>query len=209
MKKRNKIICIILAIIFIAAIVVTGVKGLNVGIEYSEGVSIVFNLKKQYETKDIENIVKEIWPNEQFMVQKVEVYDESVLVKVWGTTDEQLENLANKINEKYELELKKEDMTLLYNSNEKLRNIIRPYVVPLIIATALIVVYYSVRFKDVKEIIRLLLALISIEGIIYSIYALTRLPINLLTMPIVMVAYVAIIIYMTVKNEKKETEAKN
>lgn len=209
MKKRNKIICIILAIIFIAAIVVTGVKGLNVGIEYSEGVSIVFNLKKQYETKDIENIVKEIWPNEQFMVQKVEVYDESVLVKVWGTTDEQLENLANKINEKYELELKKEDMTLLYNSNEKLRNIIRPYVVPLIIATALIVVYYSVRFKDVKEIMRLLLALISVEGIIYSIYALTRLPINLLTMPIVMVAYVATIIYMTAKNEKKETETKN
>ena len=44
MSKKSKIISIILIIIFIIAIVLTGIRGLNVDLNYSEGVSILFNL---------------------------------------------------------------------------------------------------------------------------------------------------------------------
>ena len=153
--------------------------------------------------KDIKQIAKEIWPKESIFVQKVEVYDESVLIKVSQVNDEQLDNLATKINEKYGLELKKEDFTILYNSNNKIRDIVKPYIIPLIIATALIVVYYSIRFKGVKEILEFLLSLVAVEGIIYSIYALAMLPINIITMPIVMIAYGLVTIFVTLKNEIK------
>lgn len=202
MSKKSKIISIILIIIFIIAIVLTGIRGLNVDLNYAEGVSILFDMKQQFNTADVENIAREVWPKGQIIVQKVEVYDETVLIKVSKVNDEELSNLVNKINEKYGLELTSEDLAVQYNSNVKIRDIVSPYIVPMLITTALIIVYYSIRYRGVKEILDLLVKLIFAEGIIYSIYAITRLPINVLTMPIGMLVFAGVTIYVTVKYEK-------
>ncbi len=202
MSKKSKIISIILIIIFIIAIVLTGIRGLNVDLNYSEGVSILFNLNQQFNTKDVESIAREVWPDGQIIVQKVEVYDETALIKVSSVNDEQITNLANKINEKYGLELGQSDFTVQYNSNVQIRDIVKPYIVPMLITTALIVLYYSIRFRGVKEILDLLIKLIFAEGILYSIYAIARLPIDVLTMPIGMLVFAGVTIYVTIKHEK-------
>ena len=202
MSKKSKIISIILIIIFIIAIVLTGIRGLNVDLNYSEGVSILFNLNQQFNTKDIESMAREVWPDGQIIVQKVEVYDETALIKVSSVNDEQITNLANKINEKYDLELGQSDFTVQYNSNVQIRDIVKPYIVPMLITTALIVLYYSIRFRGVKEILDLLIKLIFAEGILYSIYAIVRLPIDVLTMPIGMLVFAGVTIYVTIKHEK-------
>lgn len=202
MSKKSKIISIILIIVFIIAIVLTGIRGLNVDLNYAEGVSILFNLDQQFNTKDIENIAREIWPEGKIIVQKVEVYDETALIKVSSVNDEQLTNLVNKINEKYALELEQSDITVQYNSNVQIRDIVSPYIVPMLITTALIVLYYSIRFRGVKEILDLLIKLIFAEGILYSIYAITSLPINVLTMPIGMLVFAGVTIYVTIKFER-------
>ena len=207
MSKKSKILCVILAVIFIAAIISTAIRGLKVDINYSEGVTMVLDIGKEFETKDIRDIAKEIWSGKDVLVQKVEVYDESVSVKVPELNEEQINNFVTKINEKYQLELTSADVSVLYNSNERLRNIVRPYIIPLIIATALIVVYYSIRFKGVKEILNLLLTLIAVEGIIYSIHALLLMPINIFTMPVVMIAYAGVVIGITIKSETKKRKA--
>ena len=202
MSKKRKIISIILIIIFIIAIVLTGIRGLNVDLNYAEGVSVLFDINDQFNTKDIENIAREVWPDGQIIVQKVEVYDETALIKVSSVNDEQLQSLADKINEKYGLELQISDLTLQYNSNVQIRDMVAPYVVPMLIATALIVVYYSIRFRGVREILDLLIKLIFAEGILYSIYAITRLPIDVLTMPIGMIIFAGVTIYITLKHER-------
>lgn len=207
MSKKSKIISIILIIIFIIAIVLTGIRGLNVDLNYSEGVSILFNLNQQFNTKDVESIAREVWPDGQIIVQKVEVYDETALIKVSSVNDEQITNLVNKINEKYGLELAQSDISVQYNSNVQIRDIVRPYIVPMIITTALIVVYYSIRFRGVKEILDLLIKLIFAEGILYSIYAIARLPIDVLTMPIGMLVFAGVTIYVTIKHEKGKLKA--
>ena len=207
MSKKSKIISIILIIIFIIAIVLTGIRGLNVDLNYSEGVSILFNLDQQFNTKDVENIAREIWPDGQIIVQKVEVYDETALIKVSSVSDEQLTNLVSKINEKYGLELEQSDFTVQYNSNVQIRDIVKPYIVPMLITTALIVLYYSIRFRGVKEILDLLIKLIFAEGILYSIYAIARLPIDVLTMPIGMLVFAGVTIYVTIKHEKGKLKA--
>ena len=201
MSKKSKIISIILVIIFIIAIVLTGIRGLNVDLNYAEGVSILFNIDQQFNTTDVEKIAREIWPEGQIIVQKVEVYDETALIKVSGVNEEQLTNLANKINEKYGLELTSEDLTVQYNSNVQIRDIVSPYIVPMLISTALIIVCYSIRFRGVKEILDLLIKLIFAEGIVFSIYAITRLPIDVLTMPIGMLVFAGVTIYVTLKHE--------
>ena len=207
MSKKSKIISIILVIIFIIAIVLTGIRGLNVDLNYSEGVSILFNLDQQFNTKDIEKLAREIWPDGQIIVQKVEVYDETALIKVSSINDEQLTNLVSKINEKYGLELEQSDFTVQYNSNVQIRDIVKPYIVPMLITTALIVLYYSIRFRGVKEILDLLIKLIFAEGILYSIYAIARLPIDVLTMPIGMLVFAGVTIYVTIKHEKGKLKA--
>ena len=207
MSKKSKIISIILVIIFIIAIVLTGIRGLNVDLNYSEGISILFNLDQQFNTKDIEKLAREIWPDGQMIVQKVEVYDETALIKVSSINDEQLTNLVSKINEKYGLELEQSDFTVQYNSNVQIRDIVKPYIVPMLITTALIVLYYSIRFRGVKEILDLLIKLIFAEGILYSIYAIARLPIDVLTMPIGMLVFAGVTIYVTIKHEKGKLKA--
>ena len=202
MSKKSKIISIILIIIFIIAIVLTGIRGLNVDLNYSEGVSILFNLNQQFNTKDIEGLAREIWPDGQIIVQKVEVYDETALIKVSSVNDENLQSLVDKVNEKYGLELQLSDITVQYNSNVQIRDIVSPYIVPMLITTALIVLYYSIRFRGVKEILDLLIKIIFAEGILYSIYAITRLPIDVLTMPIGMLVFAGVTIYVTIKHEK-------
>ena len=207
MSKKSKIISIILIIIFIIAIVLTGIRGLNVDLNYSEGVSILFNLNQQFNTKDIERLAREIWPDGQIIVQKVEVYDETALIKVSSVNDENLQSLVDKVNEKYGLELQLSDISVQYNSNVQIRDIVSPYIVPMLITTALIVVYYSIRFRGVKEILDLLIKLIFAEGILYSIYAITRLPIDVLTMPIGMLVFAGVTIYVTIKHEKGKLKA--
>ncbi len=203
MSKKSKILCVILVLVFIMAIISTGIRGLNVDLNYGNGVSLVFDIGKEFENSDIKNIAQEIWNDGKTVVQKVEIYDETALIKVKEASNEQIEKLANKLNEKYELDLKGADITVLYNSNYRLRDLITPYIVPALIGTVLIVVYYSVRYKGIKEILQLLLTLIAVEGIIYSIYALIQIPINFLTMPIAMIAYVSVVTGVTIKNEIK------
>lgn len=201
MSKKSKITSIILVIIFIIAIVLTGIRGLNVDLNYAEGVSILFDLDQQFNTSDIETIANEIWPDGKILVQKVEVYDETALIKVYGVNDEQLQTLADKVNEKYGLELTKEDLTLQHNSNVQIRDIVRPYLIPVLVSVALIVVYYSIRFKGVKEILNLLVKLLFAGGILFSIYAITELPINVITMPIGMLVFAGVTMYVTIKYE--------
>lgn len=203
MSKKSKILCVILVLVFIMAIISTGIRGLNVDLNYGNGVSLVFDIGKEFKNSDIKNIAQEIWNDGKTVVQKVEIYDETALIKVKEASNEQIEKLANKLNEKYELDLKGADITVLYNSNYRLRDLITPYIVPALIGIVLIVAYYSVRYKGIKEILQLLLTLIAVEGIIYSIYALMQIPINFLTMPIAMIAYVSVVTGVTIKNEIK------
>ena len=72
----------------------------------------------------------------------------------------------------------------------------------MLIETALSVLYYSIRFRGVREILDLLIKLIFAEGILFSIYAITRLPIDAFTMPIGMLVFAGVTIYVTVKHEK-------
>ena len=202
MSKKSKILIIVLIIIFIIAIVLTGIRGLNVDLNYAEGVSVLFDLDQQFNTEDIRAIAREIWPDGQIVVQKVEVYDETALIKVSSVNDEQLQSLADKVNEKYGLELELADLAVQYNSNVQIRDIVAPYIVPMLIATALIVLYYSIRFRGIREILDLLIKLIFAEGILFSIYAITRLPIDAFTMPIGMLVFAGVTIYVTFKHEK-------
>ena len=191
---KRKIAYIVLAIIFIAAIIVTITCGLKVDLNYSEGENITFTVGKTITTDQIKEIANEIWGKNNYVVQEVELFGDSARIKVKSVTDENIEQLTNKINEKYSTELKTSDFDIEHVMNTRLRNVIEPYLA-----------YYAIRFRGTMKMINVLKYIIIAEGILYSVYALIRVPVNSLTMPLALIVFTMVVMIYTALSEK-ETE---
>ncbi len=199
---KKKILYVVLAIIFIVALILTAVVGLKVDLNYAEGNTITFTVGKNITTEEISNIAKEVFGNDEFLVQEVEMFGDSALIKVRkDITEGQLSNLCTKLNEKYEIELETSDLDVNHIPNNKLRNVIQPYIIPMGLSTLLIVAFYAIRFKGTKKMLNLIKYLIIAEGLLYSLYAICRVPVNELTMPLAVTVYTLVVIIYSAVNE--------
>ena len=139
---NKKIIYIALAVVFVISIIITATIGLRVNLNFAQGHTVTFTVGKEIKIEEIEKIAREVFGNTKFIVQKVELFNDSALIKSEEEiTAEQLENLRNKLNEKYEVELTTDSFEIDYVTNIRLRNIIEPYIIPIGISTLLIVGY--------------------------------------------------------------------
>ena len=206
MKKKT--LYIVVAIIFIVALILTAVVGLRVDLNYAEGYTITFTVGKEIKIEEIKQIANEVFSNNEILIQEVEMFRDSALIKTKNNvTEEQLNSFCTKINEKYETELEASDFEITHIPNTKLRNVIEPYIIPLGLSTLLIVGYYAVRFKGVKKMLGLLESMIITEGLLYSLYAICRIPVNELTMPLALVAYsLTVFIYTIISELEQDTK---
>lgn len=219
MKKKN-LIGILLGIIIIIGIILTTTIGLNLDLMYSSHKSIDINLQKQFENEDVYKIAKEVFENQKVKVQKVELYEDMVSIIVKDATDEQLENLNTKLNEKYELENKKDDMVITNVPSVEISDLVKPYILPVSISFVVIIVYLVIymainnrvnrKLSILKETSKEILAIIGIELLYLSVFAITRLEINYTTLPIgvIIYAFTTILILMNLEKQYKIEEKK-
>lgn len=219
MKKKN-LIGILLGIIIIIGIILTATIGLNLDLMYSNHKSIDINLQKQFENEDVYKIAKEVFENQKVKVQKVELYEDMVSIIVKDATDEQLENLNTKLNEKYELENKKDDMVITNVPSVEISDLVKPYILPVSISFVVIIVYLVIymainnrvnrKLSILKETSKAILAIIGIELLYLSVFAITRLEINYTTLPIgvIIYAFTTILILMNLEKQYKIEEKK-
>lgn len=219
MKKKN-LIGILLGIIIIIGIILTTIIGLNLDLMYSSHKSIDINLQKQFENEDVYKIAKEVFENQKVKVQKVELYEDMVSIIVKDATDEQLENLNTKLNEKYELENKKDDMVITNVPSVEISDLVKPYILPVSISFVVIIVYLVIymainnrvnrKLSILKEISKAILTIIGIELLYLSVFAITRLEINYTTLPIgvIIYAFTTILILMNLEKQYKIEEKK-
>ena len=218
--KKKYLIEILLGIIIIVGIILTATIGLNLDLMYSNHKSIDINLQKQFENEDVYKIAKEVFENEKVKVQKVELYEDMVSIIVKDATDEQLENLNTKLNEKYELENTKENMVITEVPSVQILDLVKPYILPVSISFIVIIVYLviymainnrvSKKLNILKEISKVILAIIGIQLLYLSIFAITRLEINYTTLPIgvIIYAFTTILILMNLEKQYKIEEKK-
>ena len=104
MKQKNiKIIIIsIMTLIILAGIVVTGIYGFNKELKYSQSQSIDVYIEQEADISKIKEIVNENLNNSNNMVQTVEIYKDLVTIRAKEITEEQKDNIVNKIKENYE-----------------------------------------------------------------------------------------------------------
>ena len=172
---------IILACLVVVAIIIVISKGFNVGLKYSENDLISVEIEKEFEIADIKKITDEVFGKKRVLIQKVELYKDIVQITVDSVTDEQLQSLNEKINEKYELSNETENISVVHNSNTKLSQISKKYIIPLIVASLVILVYEVIKFNKlgIFNVVKHNLLIIIIPQIVLaSIYAICRVPVN-------------------------------
>ncbi len=206
----KKAIWIILICIILAGTIIICVKGFNVGLPYRKNINISVYVGKKIENSDMKKITKEVFKGKKATVQKVELFEDMISIMTEEMPEEELkerkEALINKLNEKYETEIKEEDIEIVHNPKVRLLDIAKRYVLPFTLTTIAIVIYQMIRFKKLgvfKTLFTTIICLV-ISGLTYlSLIAVTRIPVNKLTIPIGMLIYITIIIILNMRYEKK------
>ena len=177
----KKVIQILLICLIIAGIVVISTVGFNVGLKYSEHKEISININKEFNVSDIRNITKEVFGNKPMIIQQVELYKDMVHISVKEASEEQVSSLNDKINEKYGLENAISDVKVVDIPNVRLRNVIKPYILPVSIVSVLTIIFAMIVYRKLgvwKVLYDTAMAIVAPQAILSSLYAVTRIPIN-------------------------------
>ena len=207
----KKIIYAILILIIIAGIIIIPTIGLRADIIYSENVELDVYVGETFDRKDIESIVSEVFPGERVIIQEIELFNDMFSLTLQDNRSEdelntKIEELNNKINEKYGTENTVDEISVTHNSRIRLSDILIPYAVTIGISVVVILVFVGVRYRKLGAIRTLITYLLSIgasELLLLSIIAITRFPINRLVIPVGLVLFVIVVTILGLKNEIK------
>lgn len=206
MKKNHYII--LFSLIVVISIIIVCIKGFNVRLEYAENTSVTINIGKEFNVEDIKSIANEVFEKKEVIVQQVEVYKDVVQITVKDVSDEQLENLKDKINEKYELDRQVSDFRVEKKANTRLKDIVAHYILPVAISFVIIHVYELIRFRKLGNLdvicITILPVIIS-QIALACVYAICRIPIGR-EAPILSMAIYCIAEYKGIKDLIKKEE---
>lgn len=201
----KKIILLGLILLIIAGIVVVALKGFKVDMLYQQHVSMDILVGKEINLEEFNQICKDVFGSKKYVVRYVETFGDSVNISVESITDEEKQNLIDKVNEKYGTSITVNSVDVLNNPNIRLRDLVRPYIKPLIISVVLIVVYLVVRFRKqpwYSVLGKLLLCILLVEAVLVSIIAIFRVPLS----PTVVNALACIPLIITVVYTEKLKE---
>ena len=205
-QKSAKIIIALIAIILIAGTIMICTKGLVFGLNYEESKKVEINLGKQFEEKDIKEITNEVFGKQPVLIQAIEVYKDAVSITTTEISDEQKANLITKLNEKYGTDISADDITIEANAHIRGREIVKPYIISFTIATIISLVYLAIRYyklNSLKVIMQSIGIILIAQLTLLAIIALARIPIGVLTMPIVILVYVMSTYICTTKFDEK------
>ena len=212
---NKKIIYGILALIVLVGAVLVVTIGLRLDMKNDANTKIYVYIGKEFDINDIEQIAKETFETDTAIVQKVEIYNEMALITIkeqnTENINEKIESLNSKINEKYGLENKKEDIVINNETKINMYSVIKPYILPMLISLIVILVYSSIIYRKLgilKNIIIYVLTVIGSQLLYASILVITRLPFNMFIIPIGLIIYAITIVVVTIIKQKQLNDYK-
>ena len=208
-QKKAKILCIIIAIIIIAGAIVIGVKGFNIELIYTNRQEIVITNNTGLNLNEIKEIAESVLENKKVKVQKNQKFENSAIIISKEISEEEKENIVNKVNEKYSADISKDDVNIINVANTRIRDILKPYILPGIITFIIIVLYFLIVYNKIgikKVLLTGIFTPIIVELLYYSIIGITRIPFGRITNSIAIGLYIASIGAITVlfQNEKEK-----
>lgn len=212
---NKKIIYGILALIVLVGAVLVVTIGLKLDMKNDANTKIYVYIGKEFDNNDIEQIAKETFETDTAIVKKVEIYNEMALITIkeqnTENINEKIESLNSKINEKYGLENKTEDIVINNETKINMYSVIKPYILPMLISLIVILVYSSIIYRKLgilKNIIIYVLTVIGSQLLYASILVITRLPFNMFIIPIGLIIYAITIVVVTIIKQKQLNDYK-
>lgn len=205
-KNSKKIIIFGVILLMLAGLIVVALKGFKVSLMFGKHETIEIKLDKAMDFETMEQISKDVFQKKDFTLKELEVFGDSAQINVEAITDEEKTTLINQINEKFEVSKTVEDLKIYSVSNKRIRDVVKPYIVPMISAFAVIFIYVLIRFRKING-IQLILEFVKTailtEVILLSVIAVTRFPVTDGLIAILMLIPILELIIATFKGEEK------
>lgn len=212
-KSTKKIIYLIIAIIIIIGAIVCKAKGFNIELIYSNRQQISISNSTELDTNKIEEISKTILAGRKVKVQELERFGNAVQIISESINDEEKQNLINKINEECGTDISNDDTKIVTVSNTRIRDILKPYILPSIITFVAVLLYFLIMYHKIgvrKVLLKGIFTPIITELVYYSLIAITRVEFGRITNAIAIGIYILAIGALTINFQKeKEKLPKN
>lgn len=198
MTKAKKITLLISIILIVIGAILFAIMGFNYNLSYGTAKRIIVPMKNDFEIKDYNTIAKEIYGESE--IEAISIFKEGVSIKVKDTSDEQLDTLVSKVNEKYGYEYKKEDLEVTELPRVEVFSILKQVIIPVITTLLIVIVYMVIRYRKMNilhMILNLLVPVILTQLLVLAIYIICRIPVTNILLPILLTAYIVSIIYST------------
>ena len=206
---KNKTLYIILIVLIIIGVIVYKAKGFNKELNYSNRQEFEISAASTFDVSKVEEIVKSIITNRKIKVQKVERFENALVITSTEISEEEKQNIINKMNEEYNENISNESVSIVSIPETRVYDVLKPYVLPAIIVFTSILVYFIFMYRKLGVISVL------VEGILvpvivilsyYAIIAIVRIPFGRITNSIVVGVFILTIgmlaIYFQNKKEK-------
>lgn len=207
MKQRNiKIIVIAIeALVILAGIVIINIMGFNKELRFSQSERIDVYIENEADKAKVKSIVNEVLGNQNNMVQTVEIYQDMVTIRAKEITDDQKNDIVNKLKENYEFEQTAEDTTIKTVPATRIVDMYKKYIVPFVVSGVLVLIYMAIRYykKGIwKVLARTICMPVLAELFLLAVIAITRIPVGRFTPVLVIGMYIASITGVVIENEK-------
>lgn len=234
-SESKKIIIFALVLLILAGIIVVVLKGFNVSLSLRAHDTLKYSFNQKFEQSDIENICNEVFGDQEYQIKTVTVFTDKIYVMSPSITDEQKQNLTSKFYNLYKTEdvekTKAEETEDKENSEKKeegpvegtdyefytdakvrVRDIVKPYVLPSIVSAVIVLVYVAIKYKKLNNgkfyitVAKVLLEMIVILLALLSIIAITRIPFQATVIPILIFIMLVCLVVKFARYEKKLKE---
>ena len=203
-NKKTLPILIILLIIIIAGILITSIKGLNYGLVYGNNTTIKMTLNTNNQISELKDIIIQVFGNNK--LQQVDNKEDSFIIYVKQADTEKVNSFISNVNEKFQTTITADDLEIKNNPKLSGYDLVKPYILPSVLSLALILVYFTIRYIKlgiIKILLETLGITVGIQLVYFSIYAILRISVTEITMPVSMLLFVLSFVLLEEKNNKK------
>ena len=212
--KNKKILIYSLIVFILAGMTVILLKGFKVDLMIREHDSIEYTVGTDFNIKEIEDIAKEQLNGKAVKLRIIEVFNDAVSINSLEITDEEKNNIVNKLNDKYTNQIDINEVNIISNPGLRLREIAKPYILPTIISIILIYISYCIRFYkystfNLKIILESIITITFIDLLLLSLIAILRIPVTTITIPVIIfITMFSIIVYFSKEKNSITKELK-
>ena len=228
--KKNKLILFVLALILLAGIIMVCLKGFRVNLDLRAHNTLKFVFDEKFKMSDVTKICDEVFKDKEYEVRTVEVFSDAVYIISPTISENEEKALLEKLDNLYKKEDKNAEENIDENADEqsifdkleegskyklysdskvRIRDIVKPYIIPSVISALIIVFYIIVKYRKLNNgkifvtVCKTLGEMLVILLEILSIIAIARIPFTRTLIPILMFLIVIALCIRFAMFEKK------